>query len=144
MVTYIWGDCISQQGYNQWINDVVEQWKGSNSKQSYSYLIQRNSTASFTWAFQRSEEANTVRHNPTIPHPQYHSSSMTFQPLHSLQTLKHNNKVIIANCFSSLPRKALYFLVSAHYVWVHNCIFFIHIYCHTVVSVIVSPWYQTS
>ncbi|TNN82881.1 UPF0577 protein [Liparis tanakae] len=51
----------SMQGYNQWSNDVVEQWKGSNSKQSYSYLIQRNSTTSFTWTFQRSEEANTER-----------------------------------------------------------------------------------
>uniref|UniRef100_A0AAQ4P2U6 Endosome-lysosome associated apoptosis and autophagy regulator 1 n=1 Tax=Gasterosteus aculeatus aculeatus TaxID=481459 RepID=A0AAQ4P2U6_GASAC len=43
-------------------NDEVEQWKGSNSKQSYSYLIQSNSTISFTWIFQRTEELNTVRH----------------------------------------------------------------------------------
>lgn len=56
---------ISAQGYNQWNNDVVEQWKGSNRKQSYSYLIQSNSTASFTWTFQRTEELNAVRHDHT-------------------------------------------------------------------------------
>lgn len=48
-------------GYNQWSNDVVEQWKGSNRKQSYSYLIQSNSTVSFTWTFQRTEEFNVER-----------------------------------------------------------------------------------
>uniref|UniRef100_A0A667ZZK5 Endosome-lysosome associated apoptosis and autophagy regulator 1 n=1 Tax=Myripristis murdjan TaxID=586833 RepID=A0A667ZZK5_9TELE len=42
-------------GYNQWNNDVVEQWRGSSSKQSYSYLIQSNSTVSFTWTFQRTQ-----------------------------------------------------------------------------------------
>ncbi|XP_019944302.2 endosome/lysosome-associated apoptosis and autophagy regulator 1 [Paralichthys olivaceus] len=48
-------------GYNQWNNVVVEQWKGSNSKQSYSYLIQSNSTVSFTWTFQRTEKFNIER-----------------------------------------------------------------------------------
>lgn len=57
------GGCISLQGYNKWNNDVVEVWTGSNSKQSYSYLIQKNSTTSFTWTFQRAEELDVVRHN---------------------------------------------------------------------------------
>ncbi|XP_073325576.1 endosome/lysosome-associated apoptosis and autophagy regulator 1 [Pagrus major] len=48
-------------GYNQWNNNVVEQWRGSNRKQSYSYLIQSNSTTSFTWTFQRTEEFNMER-----------------------------------------------------------------------------------
>ncbi|KAM9752012.1 endosome/lysosome-associated apoptosis and autophagy regulator 1 isoform 1-T1 [Menidia menidia] len=48
-------------GYNKWNNNVVEQWKGSNRKQSYSYLIQSNSTISFTWTFQRTEEFSTER-----------------------------------------------------------------------------------
>ncbi|KAK5863489.1 hypothetical protein PBY51_000517 [Eleginops maclovinus] len=48
-------------GYSQWNNEVVEQWKGSNGKQSYSYLIQSNSTTSFTWTFQRTEELNEER-----------------------------------------------------------------------------------
>ncbi|KAL6119742.1 elapor1 [Pungitius sinensis] len=48
-------------GFNRWSNDEVEHWKGSNSKQSYSYLIQSNSTISFTWTFQRTEEHNTER-----------------------------------------------------------------------------------
>ncbi|KAM4609945.1 endosome/lysosome-associated apoptosis and autophagy regulator 1 [Polymixia lowei] len=42
-------------GYNQWNNNVVEQWSGSSRKQSYSYLIQSNSTTAFTWAFRRTE-----------------------------------------------------------------------------------------
>lgn len=56
---------IFLQGYNEWNNDVVEQWKGSNRKQSYSYLIQSNSTTGFTWTFRRTEELNVVRHNHT-------------------------------------------------------------------------------
>nr|XP_004558730.2 UPF0577 protein KIAA1324 homolog [Maylandia zebra] len=42
-------------GYNQWNNDVVERWNGRNHKQSYSYLIQSNSTVSFTWTFKRTD-----------------------------------------------------------------------------------------
>ncbi|KAI3356840.1 hypothetical protein L3Q82_003494 [Scortum barcoo] len=48
-------------GYNPWNNDMVEHWQGSNRKQSYSYLIQSNSTVSFTWTFQRTEELNKER-----------------------------------------------------------------------------------
>uniref|UniRef100_A0A3Q3VQ33 MRH domain-containing protein n=1 Tax=Mola mola TaxID=94237 RepID=A0A3Q3VQ33_MOLML len=43
-------------GYSKWSNDLVEQWTGSNKKQSYSYLIQKNSTTSFIWTFQRTQE----------------------------------------------------------------------------------------
>ncbi|XP_068996466.1 endosome/lysosome-associated apoptosis and autophagy regulator 1 [Embiotoca jacksoni] len=43
-------------GFHQWNNDVVEHWKGSNGKQSYSYLIQSNSTVGFSWTFQRTED----------------------------------------------------------------------------------------
>ncbi|MEQ2286104.1 hypothetical protein AMECASPLE_038736, partial [Ameca splendens] len=43
-------------GYSKWNNYLVEQWKGRNRKQSYSYLIQSNHTVSFTWTFQRTEE----------------------------------------------------------------------------------------
>ncbi|KAM9342750.1 endosome/lysosome-associated apoptosis and autophagy regulator 1 [Pholidichthys leucotaenia] len=42
-------------------NEVVELWKGSNQKQSYSYLIDSNSTVSFTWTFQRTEEFSMER-----------------------------------------------------------------------------------
>lgn len=64
--TSMWGECISLQGYNQWNNDVVEQWYGNHSKQSYSYLIQRRSITSFIWTFQRTQEDSTVRpgHTP--------------------------------------------------------------------------------
>ncbi|XP_036960563.1 endosome/lysosome-associated apoptosis and autophagy regulator 1 [Acanthopagrus latus] len=48
-------------GYNQWNNDVVEQWRGTSRKQSYSYLVQSNSTTSFTWTFQRTEDFNMER-----------------------------------------------------------------------------------
>ncbi|KAM3872298.1 endosome/lysosome-associated apoptosis and autophagy regulator 1 [Diretmus argenteus] len=48
-------------GNNQWNNDVVEQWSGNSTKQSYSYLIQSNSTVSFTWTFQRTVEYTTER-----------------------------------------------------------------------------------
>ncbi|XP_068185966.1 endosome/lysosome-associated apoptosis and autophagy regulator 1 [Antennarius striatus] len=48
-------------GYNKWNNDLVEVWTGSNSKQSYSYLIQKNSTISFTWTFRRTVEFSVER-----------------------------------------------------------------------------------
>nr|XP_020503966.1 UPF0577 protein KIAA1324 homolog [Labrus bergylta] len=47
--------------YNEWRNDLVEHWKGSNRKQSYSYLIHRNNTNSFMWTFQRTEDYNSER-----------------------------------------------------------------------------------
>uniref|UniRef100_A0A8C4H0I1 Endosome-lysosome associated apoptosis and autophagy regulator 1 n=1 Tax=Dicentrarchus labrax TaxID=13489 RepID=A0A8C4H0I1_DICLA len=53
-------------GYNQWNNDVVEEWKGSNRKQSYSYLIQRNSSTSFTWTFQRTEDFNERKYSADV------------------------------------------------------------------------------
>lgn len=59
--TSMWGECISLQGYNQWNNDVVEQWNGNHSRQSYSYLIQRRTITSFIWTFQRTQEASAVR-----------------------------------------------------------------------------------
>ncbi|KAM4795845.1 endosome/lysosome-associated apoptosis and autophagy regulator 1 [Rhinophrynus dorsalis] len=34
-------------------SSVVETWKGSREKQSYTYRIQRNANTTFTWAFQR-------------------------------------------------------------------------------------------
>ncbi|XP_054905643.1 endosome/lysosome-associated apoptosis and autophagy regulator 1 [Poeciliopsis prolifica] len=52
-------------GYNKWNNYLVEQWKGRNSKQSYSYLIQSNNTVSFTWTFQRTEEFSLERNFST-------------------------------------------------------------------------------
>lgn len=55
---------VCLQGYNQWLNDVVEWWRGSQARQSYSYLIQRNATNSFTWSFQRTGENSKVGRRP--------------------------------------------------------------------------------
>ncbi|XP_049736129.1 endosome/lysosome-associated apoptosis and autophagy regulator 1 isoform X1 [Elephas maximus indicus] len=40
-------------GMNSRTNTPVETWKGSKGKQSYTYIIEKNATMSFTWAFQR-------------------------------------------------------------------------------------------
>ncbi|XP_063065737.1 endosome/lysosome-associated apoptosis and autophagy regulator 1 [Engraulis encrasicolus] len=40
-------------GVSERNNVVVESWRGTNGKQSYSYIIKSNSTVSFTWGFQR-------------------------------------------------------------------------------------------
>lgn len=45
--------CVCLQGYDQWLTEVVAYWRGSQNKQSYSYLIKKNITNSFTWSFQR-------------------------------------------------------------------------------------------
>ena len=64
-----WSECLSLQGYSKYSNDLVEQWTGSNKKQSYSYLIQKNSTTSFIWTFQRTQEVSTVRLTALHQHP---------------------------------------------------------------------------
>ncbi|XP_059723918.1 endosome/lysosome-associated apoptosis and autophagy regulator 1 isoform X4 [Haemorhous mexicanus] len=40
-------------GVNSHTNTPVETWTGSTGKQSYTYLVEKNATVSFTWAFQR-------------------------------------------------------------------------------------------
>ncbi|XP_044306990.1 endosome/lysosome-associated apoptosis and autophagy regulator 1 isoform X4 [Varanus komodoensis] len=40
-------------GVNSRTNTPVETWVGSKGKQSYTYVIDKNATMSFTWAFQR-------------------------------------------------------------------------------------------
>nr|KAF6413425.1 hypothetical protein HJG59_007265 [Molossus molossus] len=40
-------------GMNSRTNTPVETWKGSKGKQSFTYIIEKNATVSFTWAFQR-------------------------------------------------------------------------------------------
>ncbi|XP_043932063.1 endosome/lysosome-associated apoptosis and autophagy regulator 1 [Protopterus annectens] len=40
---------------------VVESWVGQQDKQPYHYIIQRNSSVSFTWAFQRTSQHGTER-----------------------------------------------------------------------------------
>uniref|UniRef100_A0A8D0KIL8 Endosome-lysosome associated apoptosis and autophagy regulator 1 n=1 Tax=Salvator merianae TaxID=96440 RepID=A0A8D0KIL8_SALMN len=46
-------------GVNSKTNTPVETWVGSKGKQSYTYIIEKNATMSFTWAFQR-----TAYHEP--------------------------------------------------------------------------------
>lgn len=48
------------QGYDQWLNEAVAYWRGSQNKQPYSYLIQKNVTNSFTWSFQRTRRKSEV------------------------------------------------------------------------------------
>ncbi|KAM9369366.1 LOW QUALITY PROTEIN: endosome/lysosome-associated apoptosis and autophagy regulator 1 [Phaethornis superciliosus] len=40
-------------GVNSRTNTPVETWTGPKGKQSYTYVVQKNATTSFTWAFQR-------------------------------------------------------------------------------------------
>ncbi|XP_028849425.1 UPF0577 protein KIAA1324 [Denticeps clupeoides] len=48
-------DCVLHfmVGQSERTNRVVETWKGTHGKQSYTFIIQSNSTVSFTWGFQR-------------------------------------------------------------------------------------------
>ncbi|KAF4800049.1 hypothetical protein TURU_048522 [Turdus rufiventris] len=42
-------------------NTPVETWTGSTGKQSYTYLVEKNATMSFTWAFQRTPYHEALR-----------------------------------------------------------------------------------
>lgn len=44
---------VSPQGVNSRTNTPVETWTGPKGKQSYTYVVEKNATMSFTWAFQR-------------------------------------------------------------------------------------------
>ncbi|XP_062398096.1 endosome/lysosome-associated apoptosis and autophagy regulator 1 isoform X2 [Sardina pilchardus] len=44
-------------GLSERNNFVAESWRGTNGKQSYSYIIKSNSTVSFSWGFQRQRTA---------------------------------------------------------------------------------------
>ncbi|XP_076859843.1 endosome/lysosome-associated apoptosis and autophagy regulator 1 [Brachyhypopomus gauderio] len=48
-------------GWNERTNGVVESWKGTVGKQSYSYLVKSNRTVSFSWAFKRTDAYTSER-----------------------------------------------------------------------------------
>ncbi|RMB99524.1 hypothetical protein DUI87_24261 [Hirundo rustica rustica] len=48
-------------GINSHTNTPVETWTGSTGKQSYTYLVEKNATMSFTWAFQRTPYHEALR-----------------------------------------------------------------------------------
>lgn len=39
---------------------MVESWEGSKEKQSYTHIMTKNASVSFTWAFQRTNQAKDV------------------------------------------------------------------------------------
>ncbi|XP_041084106.1 endosome/lysosome-associated apoptosis and autophagy regulator 1-like isoform X2 [Polyodon spathula] len=54
-------------GANERSNTLVEQWSRSKEKQSYSYIVNSNSTVIFTWAFQRATGfSNETRYNTDV------------------------------------------------------------------------------
>lgn len=58
--------CLSWvQGVNSRTNTPVETWKGSKGKQSYTYIIEENTTTSFTWVFQRTTFLEAVSSSPS-------------------------------------------------------------------------------
>lgn len=52
------------QGANSRANTPVETWKGSKGKQSFTYIIEKNATMTFTWAFQRTTSHEIVSPSP--------------------------------------------------------------------------------
>ncbi|XP_039617411.1 UPF0577 protein KIAA1324-like homolog [Polypterus senegalus] len=46
---------------NRKSTNVVESWEGSKEKQSYSHIVTKNASVSYTWAFQRTNQAQDTR-----------------------------------------------------------------------------------
>ncbi|RXM99135.1 UPF0577 protein KIAA1324-like, partial [Acipenser ruthenus] len=46
---------------NRMSTSVVESWEGTKEKQSYTHIMTKNSSVSFTWAFQRTNQAQETR-----------------------------------------------------------------------------------
>ncbi|XP_030646148.1 UPF0577 protein KIAA1324-like [Chanos chanos] len=46
---------------NRRSTNVVESWEGRKEKQSYTHVMTRNASVSYTWAFQRTNQAKDVR-----------------------------------------------------------------------------------
>lgn len=60
---------IPMQGINSHTNTPVETWTGPRGKQSYTYVVEKNATMSFTWAFQRTPYHEEVRNGVSPPSP---------------------------------------------------------------------------
>lgn len=58
---------VSPQGINSRTNTPVETWTGPKGKQSYTYVVEKNATMSFTWAFQRTPYHEAVRDGGVTP-----------------------------------------------------------------------------
>ncbi|NXD15622.1 K1324 protein, partial [Nothocercus nigrocapillus] len=54
-------------GVNARTNTPVETWTGAQGRQSYSYVVERNASTSFTWAFQRTPAREAVSTVPRAP-----------------------------------------------------------------------------
>ncbi|XP_036373388.1 endosome/lysosome-associated apoptosis and autophagy regulator family member 2-like [Megalops cyprinoides] len=46
---------------NRKSTNVVESWEGSKERQSYTHIMTKNASVSYTWAFQRTNQAQDVR-----------------------------------------------------------------------------------
>ncbi|XP_035257144.1 endosome/lysosome-associated apoptosis and autophagy regulator family member 2-like [Anguilla anguilla] len=46
---------------NRKSTNVVESWEGSKEKQSYTHIMTKNASVSYTWAFQRTNQAQDIR-----------------------------------------------------------------------------------
>lgn len=64
-------------GYNERNNEELERWRGTNRKQSYSYVVKSNSTVSFTWAFQRTESYSAAERQYSADYAKIYSVHIT-------------------------------------------------------------------
>lgn len=83
--------CHPSQGINSRTNTPVETWTGPRGKQSYTYVVEKNATTSFTWAFQRTRYREAVSggtgmgtaaspSSPPLPSPTQHQMMLTASP----------------------------------------------------------------
>lgn len=79
---------------------VVESWEGSKERQSYTHIMTRNASVSYTWAFQRTNQAQDVSthtlaqnsqntHTYTLSHT--HSDTAHTHILHRHTYIVHYN-----------------------------------------------------
>lgn len=52
--------CCPLQDMNRKSTTVVESWEGSKERQSYTHVMTKNASVSYTWAFQRTKQAQDV------------------------------------------------------------------------------------
>ncbi|CAB1345976.1 unnamed protein product [Coregonus sp. 'balchen'] len=65
---------------------VVESWEGSKERQSYTHIMTKNASVSYTWAFQRTNQAQDVS---THTHTHTHTVTLHTHMLHTHTHILH-------------------------------------------------------
>lgn len=60
--------CCAFQDVNRKSTTVVESWEKTKARQSYTHVMTKNASVSYTWAFQRTNQPSDVSMSELLTH----------------------------------------------------------------------------